>query len=250
MAYRFRLTDRLTQQVTYVDDVEDMAAVVRSGIDAAVEIVDRTGNVLSGYADRTAFYNKIEPRRPEQMAQSFVDAVIGLPVDSLYGKDADSAYTQGDCDVFAEALSRLMPDGMIVGIVEYPADDDAEEDRWDGWDEEDEEDEEEDEVEAFGYDGGDEPEPEPPLLAHAGLLIGDVVIDVHGAHERERWTQYWAGKTEGTWRFEILDKEDLECMQKEVMKEEDIKQAMQVARLIGIACGQDVEPEPSLTFAA
>jgi len=246
MAYRFRLTDRLTQQVTHVDDAHGMAALVRSGIDAAVEIVDHHGNVVSGHAGGKPRYDRVEPDGPKGMAESFQDTIANLPVDSIYGKDADTAYTEGDCDVFAVALARLMPDGMIVGIVEMPGDEDTEGDRW----ESDGEDEDEEAGDPLDEDRGYVEEDEPPLLAHAGLLLGDTVIDVRGAHDRERWMFEWAERTEGTWRFEILDQEDLERMQKEAMKEEDIEQAMRVARLVAIANGQDVEPEPSLTFAA
>jgi len=206
MTYGFRVTDSSTQVSTYIDDVDDILRLVDRGIDGCVEALDDGGNVLASY-DRV----QVGPDNPRELAETFCDTASGIMVG---GKSASAKYTNGDCDVFAVALSRLIEDGTIVAIVD-PRD-----------------------------ENGDEIVSEPPRLIHAGLLVGnDCVIDVQGLHDRTDWEAKWCERGSLDSEPEYLDKEALESMQGVWMSEEQIAEALPIARLVAISNGLETAPE-------
>jgi len=219
MAYSFRVTDRHTQQVTYVDDVDGMRNLIDTGVDGEIEVVDSEGNVIRPRDGMVANYERVSPDNPRELADTFTQAVWTVPVGRL-GDDAESAYTRGDCDVFAVALARLIPDGQIVGIVD-PFDESGEI--------------------ILGA---------PPHLIHAGLYVDEYVIDIRGIHDRHEWESKWAEKGSADCEFEFLDQEQLEDMQGVKMDEAEIEEAMRIAALVAVANGYDVQPEHAPALAA
>jgi len=219
MAYSFRVTDRRTQQVTYVDDVDGMRNLIDTGVDGAIEVVDADGSVLRVGDGMVSGNEMVAPDNPRELADTFTQAIWSVPVGKL-GDDAEFAYTRGDCDVFAVALGRLIPDGQVVGIVD-PFDENGEI--------------------ILGA---------PPHLVHAGLYVDDYVIDVRGIHDRHEWEAKWAEKGSADCEFEFLDQEQLEGMQGGSMDEDQIQEAMRIARLVAVANGYEVEPEHAPALAA
>jgi len=213
MTYGFRVTDVSTQVSTYIDDVEDILRLVDRGINGSVEALDDGGNVLARF-ERV----EVGPDNPRELAETFCDTASGI----LVGSEAASAkYTTGDCDVFAVALSRLIEDGTIVGIVDPNGDD------------------------------GEEIVDAPPRLVHAGLLVGgDYVLDVQGLHDRTDWEDRWCRRGSIDCELEYLDQASLESMQGQGMSAEQINEALPIARLVAISNGYETAPEPAAVLSA
>ncbi|TLX16056.1 hypothetical protein [Rhizobium sp. MHM7A] len=138
-------------------------------------------------------------------AEDFLEAVLWTTPE---GSAPDDKYTQGDCDVFAITLQRLLPDGRLIAVY--------------------------DPVDPFTgrkMRGA-------PYLIHAGLLLDDMVLDIRGAREKFDWITAHRenGDASDLWGWREVSITDLEKMQKSKITEAEITEAMPYARLVHITC--------------
>lgn len=84
------------------------------------------------------------------------------------------AFLTGWCSNLAAALQREIPEGKVVAVVDFFHDE------------------------------------RPEWLIHAGLRLGDFVVDVEGIHEVENWFDRWSELSEGDDCELVVDAEDFE----------------------------------------
>lgn len=93
----------------------------------------------------------------ERAFEEFKEAIL----DHEMGTTAADVFTTGWCSNLAVALQREIPEGRTVAVVDFFHDE------------------------------------RPEWLIHAGLRLGDFVVDVEGIHEVEKWFDRWSELSEG-----------------------------------------------------
>jgi hypothetical protein len=127
---------------------DDIASVTDAGFKGSVEIVDEDGVTVSRVEDVVIDVHQTDDMR---------EVLIGLVGDiQVNGHNAELVYTTGDCDIFAKALSQVVPEGTVVGVFD-PLDEDG------------------DFVVGAHH------------LVHAALQIGSEIIDIGGVRDRSQW---------------------------------------------------------------
>lgn len=149
----FKLLDA-RGEIHKIQGEEDILHITRSGFAGTAEVVDANDVTLSGFDNVV-----VDPGDIDSMRELLLDLIADLPV-GCEREMASMVYTTGNCDILAMALAELHPEGKIVGVVDM-----------------------------FDEDGS--VIEGPAYLVHAGLLIGDMVIDITGVSPREKWLATW-----------------------------------------------------------
>jgi hypothetical protein len=151
----------------------DIASITDAGFKGSVEIVDEDGVTVSRVEDVVIDVHQTDDMR---------EVLIGLVgIMQVNGQNAELVYTTGNCDIFARALSHVVPEGAVVGVFD-PLDEDGE------------------------FVVGSH------HLVHAALQLGSEIIDIGGVRERSLWLMQLdhLGSEEmyidpiGRWRWEVL----------------------------------------------
>lgn len=118
--------------------------------------------------------------------------------------DADTVYTQGDCEVFAVALQEIIPGSSLVAVYDPVNPETGRKTRG------------------------------APYLIHAGVRDGDTVYDIRGASEVYSWVSVWMenGNASELSRWGAVDVKELERMQKQKVTPLELEIAKPFADLV------------------
>lgn len=196
----FKLFDK-DGTTSVIRDESDIVRIASAGFAGLAEIVDDENYSLACFEDVTVPSGDIV-----EMRDILFDLIADVPVGHRNGELASMVYTTGNCDLLAKALAEVFPEGRVVGVLD-----------------------------PLNEDG--DPVEGPHFLIHAGLLVGDRVIDVTGVCERQDWVDRcsYPGSTEIY--VAELDQAYFDRMRPSGIPEADMNNARRIAELFRVVSG-------------
>jgi len=205
MRFRFSSEDG---DVLNVSDNEGVAKLAARGFCGIAEVVDERNLSLA------QFHNIVVlPGDVDELVDVLVNLVGDLHVGGADGDSAAMVYTTGDCDVLAKAISELYPNGKIVGIFD-PFDENGE-------------------------------MLECPYLIHAGVLVGEKVVDISGISNKEQWLESWSHLGSTDTYFAEIEENDLNRIRPHGATVVDFACAQNVAAILAIALENQIHSAPT-----
>jgi hypothetical protein len=176
---------------------DQIESITLDGFIGTAEIVNDDGITLVRYRDAM-----INAGSVDEMRHLLLNLIGSLPSGPV--SNAEIVYTAGGCDILAAALARVVPEGKIVGLFD-----------------------------PFQEDGA--PIIGPHHLIHAGLLVGNEVIDITGSFEMEDWRLQWCHLGSLDTYTEDLTEAQLDEIRHRPISEMEKHNAREVAELLAFA---------------